>query len=79
MGLDCRLLGDVIGMPSRISSPLNDGDRPIVLGNGRFDSRPARVDNTSKLERRLAVLNGEVALVLPLEVEYAVGDDGSMS
>ena len=66
-------------MPSLISSP-KDGDRPIVLGSGRLESRPARVDSTSKLERRLAVLNGDDARVLPLEDEdaYAGGGDWAM-
>jgi hypothetical protein len=60
-------------MPSLSSSP-NDGDRPVVLGRGRLESGPARVDSASKLERRLAALRGEPVLVLSLNEDANEGE-----
>lgn len=68
VGLDTRLLGDDIGIPSLISSP-NDSMRPLGLGSGKFDSGPARVDSISKLDRLRAIMSCLKGEELPLPLE----------
>lgn len=81
VGLDTRLLGDGNGTPSLISSP-SDGERPFGFGTGSFESGPARLDRTSKLERRRAAftsdLKGEELPLAPGDVNEVndVYDEG---
>ena len=72
VGLDTRLLGDEIGIPSRMLSGLSSvnefGRTPLTRGNGKLLSGPASPERTSYEDRRCILI--AALLVLPVDGVY---------
>ena len=63
VGLAARLLGDGVGIPSRMLKPFsspNDSERPFGLGSGRLLSGPAMLESISCDDRRCILMACEV-------------------